>query len=132
MGSGHEFMNYCDSVSCLHAFEHFGLGRYGDNVDASGYTKGLKAISSMLKVGGKMYLSVPVGVSKVMFNAHRVFDPREIINTAIINSLHVKDLVCISSYGSITTLGDIEQDLKYLSESEYNLAVYTFVKEWNM
>ena len=24
---------YCDSLSCLHALEHFGLGRYGDAVD---------------------------------------------------------------------------------------------------
>lgn len=24
---------YCDSLSCLHAIEHFGLGRYGDTVD---------------------------------------------------------------------------------------------------
>lgn len=24
---------YCDSLSCLHALEHFGLGRYGDPID---------------------------------------------------------------------------------------------------
>ena len=25
-----ELVDYCDSLSCLHALEHFGLGRYGD------------------------------------------------------------------------------------------------------
>ena len=27
----------CDSVSCLHALEHFGLGRYGDPVEYEGH-----------------------------------------------------------------------------------------------
>jgi hypothetical protein len=27
----------CDSLSCLHALEHFGLGRYGDPVNYNGY-----------------------------------------------------------------------------------------------
>lgn len=26
-----ELYDYCDSLSCLHAIEHFGLGRYGDS-----------------------------------------------------------------------------------------------------
>ena len=28
-----------DSVSCLHAIEHFGLGRYGDPIDVFGHIK---------------------------------------------------------------------------------------------
>lgn len=28
---------YCDSLSCLHVLEHFGLGRYGDPVIVDGY-----------------------------------------------------------------------------------------------
>ena len=31
-----------DSVSCLHAIEHFGLGRYGDPIDVFGHIKGSK------------------------------------------------------------------------------------------
>ena len=30
-----------DSLSCLHAIEHFGLGRYGDTVDITGHIKGI-------------------------------------------------------------------------------------------
>ena len=29
--------DYCDSASCLHALEHFGLGRYADPVNYYGY-----------------------------------------------------------------------------------------------
>jgi hypothetical protein len=31
---------YCDSLSCLHALEHFGLGRYGDPNDPKGFERG--------------------------------------------------------------------------------------------
>src|SRR4029079_3682989 len=64
--------DYCDSLSSLHALEHFGLGRYGDPIDADGYIKGFVALSSMLKQGGVLYLSVPVGRERIEFNGQRV------------------------------------------------------------
>jgi len=64
---------YSDSVSCLHALEHFGLGRYGDTVDYEGYLKGLANLTDVLATGGKLYLSVPIGPQRIEFNAHRVF-----------------------------------------------------------
>lgn len=66
-------IDYCDSLSCLHALEHFGLGRYGDPVRYDGYLLGLKNIHSILKKGGKLYVSVPMGGQRIEFNAHRVF-----------------------------------------------------------
>jgi len=68
-----ELEGYCDSLSCLHALEHFGLGRYGDPVNYDGYLMGLNNLSRMLKGGGKLYLSVPIGPQRIEFNAHRVF-----------------------------------------------------------
>jgi hypothetical protein len=63
-----------DSLSCLHALEHFGLGRYGDPIDYKGWKKGIDNLSLMLKDGGILYLSVPTGkTQRVEFNAHRVF-----------------------------------------------------------
>ena len=64
---------YCDSLSCLHALEHFGLGRYGDVVDYDGWRKGISNLSQMLMSGGMLYLSVPIGPQRIEFNAHRVF-----------------------------------------------------------
>ena len=70
---------YCDSVSSLHAIEHFGLGRYGDKIDAQGHLKGLNNIYKMLKAGGKFYFSVPIGPQRIEFNAHRVFSLKYLI-----------------------------------------------------
>ena len=68
-----------DSISCLHAIEHFGLGRYGDPLDPTGHLKGFRNMLSMLKLDGILYISFPIGMkSGVYFNAHRVFDPAEI------------------------------------------------------
>jgi len=64
---------YCDSLSSLHAVEHFGLGRYGDPVNYDGYLLGLSNLHRLLKKGGKLYLSVPIGPQRIEFNAHRVF-----------------------------------------------------------
>jgi len=65
---------YCDSVSSLHAIEHFGLGRYGDPIDYFGHVKAIENIHKILKPGGKFYFSVPMGKQRIEFNAHRVFD----------------------------------------------------------
>ena len=63
-----------DSLSCLHAIEHFGLGRYGDQIDPLGYLRGFKNMLSMVKVGGIFYISFPISKrNEVHFNAHRFF-----------------------------------------------------------
>lgn len=62
--------------------EHFGLGRYGDPVDPMAWEKALKAFQRVLKKGGDLYFSVPVGPqNKICFNAHRVYKPQIIIDT---------------------------------------------------
>ncbi len=71
-----------ESISSLHAIEHFGLGRYGDEIDPEGWRKALLAIQSKVKKGGYFYFSVPVGPENVLcFNAHRIFAPNTIIST---------------------------------------------------
>lgn len=68
------YRNCTDSLSCLHALEHFGLGRYGDPVDYDGWRKGLRNLHLMLEPEGVLYLSVPSGQEqRVEYNAHRVF-----------------------------------------------------------
>ena len=48
--------DYCDSISCLHALEHFGLGRYGDPINPSGYELGIENMAKMLKSSGVFYV----------------------------------------------------------------------------
>jgi hypothetical protein len=62
-----------DSVSCLHALEHFGLGRYGDSINPDGWIEGLEALTAITRPGGTLYLSVPIGPERIEFDAHRVF-----------------------------------------------------------
>lgn len=69
----------CDSLSCLHALEHFGLGRYGDPIDPRGHERGLDCLIRMLEPGGILYLSVPVGPEAVLFNCHRRFYSETIV-----------------------------------------------------
>lgn len=74
--------NSIESLSALCSIEHFGLGRYGDPIDPDAWKKALKSFQRVLKPGGKLYISVPVGQKdKVCFNAHRVYKPHTIINT---------------------------------------------------
>ena len=68
-----DYVESCDSLSCLHALEHFGLGRYGDPILFDGYRIGFDNLLKMLKPCGKLYLSVPIGPQRIEFNAHRVF-----------------------------------------------------------
>jgi len=68
-----DMINACDSISSLHAIEHFGLGRYSDPIDYNGYLKAIANITKILQIGGKFYFSVPIGNQRIEFNAHRVF-----------------------------------------------------------
>jgi len=72
-GISKELEGCCDSLSSLHAIEHFGLGRYGDPVCRDGHLKGFANLTAMLQSGGTLYFSVPVGENRIEFNAHRVF-----------------------------------------------------------
>lgn len=76
-----ELLSSCDSISSLHAIEHFGLGRYGDPIDYDGHLKAIRNISLMLKNGGKFYFSVPIGPQRIEFNANRIFSVRYLLET---------------------------------------------------
>lgn len=80
-----------DSISCLHALEHFGLGRYGDSINVNGYSIGIKNISRLLVEKGILYLTVPVGYERIIFNSHWVFNPKTILETAENNNLLIKE-----------------------------------------
>ena len=80
MEGGNVPVDYCDSISSLHALEHFGLGRYGDPIDPEGHLKGFRNITKMLRKGGHFYFSVPMGRQRIEFNAHRVFGMLYLLN----------------------------------------------------
>ena len=69
-----------DSLSCMHVVEHIGLGRYGDPLDADGDMKAAKELSRVLAVGGTLLFVVPVGKTRLCFNAHRIYSYQMIID----------------------------------------------------
>jgi SAM-dependent methyltransferase len=119
---------YCDSLSCLHAIEHFGLGRYGDPIDAQGYERGMANMGRLVAPGGRLYLSTPIGRERVEFNANRVFDPRTIIRCAAAHSFTLRELVVISSGGLVSREPATDESLLKLAEADYNLGVFVFEK----
>lgn len=68
-----------DIITCLHAIEHFGLGRYGDRLSEFGHVEGLLNIKKYLNDCGRLILSTPVGKATLYFNANRVFSASEIL-----------------------------------------------------
>lgn len=81
-----------ESLSALCSLEHFGLGRYGDKVDPEACFKVFEKIQDKLKVGGRLYISVPIGKEKVQFNAHRIFYASTIVNA--FSRMELKELSC--------------------------------------
>ncbi|HJK33521.1 MAG TPA: DUF268 domain-containing protein [Methanocorpusculum sp.] len=73
--------NSVESLSSLCALEHFGLGRYGDPIDPDGCFKAFSAIERVMKPGGIVYISVPIGKERLMYNAHRIFYPSTVVNS---------------------------------------------------
>lgn len=120
--------DYCDSLSCLHALEHFGLGRYGDPINAQGYVNGIQNLSLLLQQGGTLYLSVPIGKERVEFNANYVFDPRKIIKTAAINNLKIVSLIIIGNDGIPQEITVSDNLLEKIGNNYYSLGIFSFLK----
>lgn len=85
-----DMRHICDSLSCLHALEHFGLGRYGDRIDPDGYIKGLAHMLELLEPNGTFYFSVPVGRQRIEFNAHRIFSVDHLIDLFECHGLDIR------------------------------------------
>jgi len=94
----------CDSLSCLHAIEHFGLGRYGDPINFDGHLVGLNNLRRILKPGGKFYLSAPIGPQRIEFNGHRIFALRYLLD-------QLGDSYRLDSFSYVDDAGDLHQDV---------------------
>jgi SAM-dependent methyltransferase len=124
-----ELFDYCDSISSLHALEHFGLGRYNDPIDYWGYLKGINNITKILKVGGSFYFSGPIGPQRVEFNAHRVFSVLYLIK------LFSTDFD-IKSFSYVNDKGDFFENVELSQENvknsfgcHYGCGIFTLIKK---
>jgi hypothetical protein len=65
--------NVYDNILAISSVEHFGLGRYGDTLDPDGDLKAMRAIREMMSENGVVFLTVPCGKDRVIFNLHRIY-----------------------------------------------------------
>jgi len=81
------------SLSCMHVVEHIGLGRYGDPLDVAGDAKAAKELIRVLASGGQLLFVIPVGRSRVAFNAHRVYSFQQVL--AMLSPLRLDEFLLI-------------------------------------
>jgi len=96
------------SLSCLHVIEHIGLGRYGDPIDPDGWLKGLSELQRVLKPGGQLLIGTPCGRQRVVFHAHRVFSPAQII--AALPELKLVEFSLIKDNSATTWIANASLD----------------------
>jgi SAM-dependent methyltransferase len=111
-----------ESVSCLHVAEHIGLGRYGDELDPLGTRKAAAELQRVLRPGGQLLFSLPVGRPRVCFNAHRIHDP-----SAIPSMFDELELV---EFSGIDDLGGFRRQRApaELATSSYACGLYRFMR----
>ena len=112
--------NSISSLSCLHVAEHVGLGRYGDFLDPHGTKKACKELSRVLARNGNLYFSLPVGKSRLCFNAHRIHNPEQILD-------YFKELKLIE-FSGVDDKGNFLRNIKPrdLSEANYACGMFWF------
>lgn len=114
--------NSLGSVSCLHVIEHIGLGRYGDKLNVDGPQVACKELSRIVKPGGCLYISTPIGRERVCFNAHHVFNPFTILE-------YFKDLELVE-FNMVDDDGVLHKGVKVQKyrNMEYSLGMFKFRK----
>ena len=117
-----EYYNYSDSVSCLHTLEHLGLGRYGDNINPDGHIEGFKNLINITKPNGTLYVSFPISnMSRVEFNAHRVFEVNEILKWS--SKIKIFKFDYINDYGNLRE--DIKLEKLISEKIKYGCGIYS-------
>ena len=110
------------SLSSLHVAEHIGLGRYGDPLDTMGTSKAAGELTRVLQPGGDLLFAVPVGRTRVCFNAHRVHDPRLILD--YFGILDLVEFSAVDDQGNYTENADPHR----YAQSEYACGLFRFRK----
>ncbi len=118
-----------DSLSCLHALEHFGLGRYGDPINPAGFDLGMKSLAHLLETGGSLYLSCPAGNDVVFYNAHRALAPHTVRQQAELAGLSLKRAWLFDSNAGHLTGPHMPEDVPDRPMGEHiSLGIYEFLK----
>jgi SAM-dependent methyltransferase len=111
-----------ESLSCLHVIEHIGLGRYGDPLDPQGSLVAARELQRIVRPGGDLYLSTPVGRERVCFNAHRVFAPDSVV--AMFDRMELVAFSFVDDAGNLVE----DSDTQAAQSNEYACGLFHFRK----
>ena len=117
-----------DVITCLHVLEHFGLGRYDNDINPSGYVTGINNISKLIKEGGSFILSSPAGRPRIEFNANIIFSPFDLIQVASKAGFELIQIYEVHSDRESTKVDINDQTLKNYETVDYALLLYEFKK----
>lgn len=67
-----------DAAFSISSFEHDGLGRYGDPLSPDADLQAMSRWRRLIKKGGYLFLSVPIGLDKVVYNSNRIYGRRRL------------------------------------------------------
>lgn len=110
------------SLSSLHVFEHLGLGRYGDPLGPQMLDRAAAEVVRVLAPGANFYFSVPVGIQRLEFNAHRIFAVNTVL--ALFKSLALVEFSCIDDEDNL----NLNANPHAYGDAEYSCGLFHFRK----
>jgi hypothetical protein len=116
-----------ESISCMHTIEHIGLGRYGDPINPSGDLRAAKELVRVTARGGNLLVVVPVGRSRLCFNAHRIYSHAQLLG--MFEGVSLKEFALVpDDYLEKGLLYDEEAE-RVVDSQEWGCGCYWFVKK---
>jgi len=112
-----------ESLSCLHVIEHIGLGRYGDPIEPLGSRKAASELQRVVKPGGKLFLSLPIGRERICFNAHRVHSTSSVLK--MFPKMHLTEFSYVDDNGSLHS----DTPIELANSLEYGCGLFLFEKQ---
>lgn len=114
--------NSIDSLSSLHTIEHVGLGRYGDDINPKGMEEACAELSRVLKPGGRLYVTTPIGFDRVCFNSHRV--------TSVPNIIKYFNNLKLEEFSFVDDTRKFHENVQSSASdgSQYSLGMFVFTK----
>lgn len=118
--------NSIESISCMHTVEHVGLGRYGDSIDPEGDIKAINELIRVIKPGGSLLFVVPVGRSRIEFNAHRIYSYRQVSD--MFKNMTLKEFSLIpDNFKDVGMIVDASED--EVDKQEWGCGCFWFIKK---
>jgi len=102
--------------------EHIGLGRYGDPIDPDGSVKAADELQRIVRSGGKLFISLPIGRERICFNAHRVHAPASVLE--MFSQLKLVEFSYVDDNGQLRDA----QSTQSASHLEYGCGLFQFEK----